>query len=188
MLRTIIGIVFLIAAALRAETVQFDPAGTKVQFTLPSMLHTVHGRFQLKEGAIQFDPVSGQASGRVTIDCTSGKSGNNDRDKRMHDSILESAKYPEITFTPDHIEGKFNGDGESQVQVHGMFAIHGAEHEMVLPFQLRASGGEISARTRFAVPYVRWGMKNPSTLFLRVKDTVEIEIDAAGRLSQSAVR
>jgi hypothetical protein len=30
------------------------------------------------------------------------------------------------------------------------------------------------------VPYTKWGMKNPSTLFLRVNESVEINLTAAG--------
>ena len=39
--------------------VDLDPARSRVDFTLSSVLHTVHGTFQLKQGAIRFDPSSG---------------------------------------------------------------------------------------------------------------------------------
>jgi len=35
----------------------------------------------------------------------------------------------------------------------------------------------------FTVPYQKWGMKNPSTLFLKVSDTVEIDLSAAGSVT-----
>ena len=38
------------------------------------------------------------------------------------------------------------------------------------------------ANTHFAIPYVQWGMKNPSTLFLRVNDKVMIDLQVVGRL------
>jgi len=31
---------------------------------------------------------------------------------------------------------------------------------------------------------VRWGMKNPSNIFLRVRDSVDVELKAAGTASQ----
>ena len=116
-----------------------DPAQTKVEFTLGSLLHTVHGTFQLKRGTLRFDPQSGKASGELVVDATSGESGSPARDKRMHASILESAKYPEITFRPDRVDGKVAAEGKSQVQLHGMFAIHGAEHEILLPVTVDAA-------------------------------------------------
>jgi polyisoprenoid-binding protein YceI len=153
-----------------------DPAQAKVDFTLGSLLHTVHGTFQLKRGTLSFDPQSGKASGELVVDATSGESGSPARDKRMHASILESARYPEIVFRPDRVDGKVAAEGKSQVQLHGIFAIHGAEHEIILPATVEAEAGQYNVNTTFEVPYVKWGMKNPSTLMLRVSDKVEITI------------
>jgi hypothetical protein len=62
------------------------------------------------------------------------------------------------------------------VQLHGVFAIHGVEHEILLPVTVDAGGGQYNVIGIFEVPYVKWGMKNPSTLMLRVDDKVEIVI------------
>jgi polyisoprenoid-binding protein YceI len=158
-----------------------DPAQTTVEFTLPSLLHTVHGTFQLKRGDVHFDPAGGQASGELVVDATSGESGSDGRDKRMHNTILQSATYPEIVFRPDRVAGKVALEGKSEVSLHGMFSIHGAAHEVTLPLQVEAAGGQYTATGTFKVPYVKWGMKNPSTLMLRVSDTVEITVHAVAR-------
>jgi polyisoprenoid-binding protein YceI len=153
-----------------------DPAQTKVEFALGSLLHTVHGDFHLKRGTLTFDPQTGKASGEIVVDAASGESGSPARDKRMHAAILEIAKYPEITFRPDRVDGKVASEGKSQVQLHGVFAIHGVEHEILLPVTVDAGGGQYNVIGIFEVPYVKWGMKNPSTLMLRVDDKVEIVI------------
>jgi polyisoprenoid-binding protein YceI len=169
----------LTAATLPAlrQSLQLDPAETKVEFTLPSLLHTVHGTFALKRGSFQFDPVTGKAAGELVVDATSGNSGSGARDRRMHKEILQSDKFPEIVFRPDRVDGKVLPQGASQVQVHGIFTIHGVDHEMMMPLEVQASEGQYSATGHFSVPYVQWGMKNPSTLMLRVNDTVEITIE-----------
>jgi polyisoprenoid-binding protein YceI len=169
---------------MHAETVVFDPARTTVDFTLGDVLHTVHGTFRLKSGVIHFDPGTGKASGSVVVDATSGDSGSHARDGRMHKNILESGRYPEIVFTPDSVNGKLSAEGTAQAQVHGVFRIHGADHEMTLPFEVQTEGGAVTAATRFSVPYVKWGMKNPSTFVLKVNETVDIGIHAVGRLSE----
>lgn len=171
-----------LCAALAAAClqVQFDAARTRIEFTLSDVLHTVHGTFKLKSGVIDFDPATGAATGKIVVDATSGESGSGGRDRRMHKNILESDRYSEITFVPDHVEGKLNPGGDATLQVHGLFGIHGAEHEITLPFQIHESKDTIEADTTFPVPYVKWGMKNPSTLFLRVSDTVQIHIHTAG--------
>jgi polyisoprenoid-binding protein YceI len=151
-----------------------DPA-TTVQFKLSATLHTVHGSFKLKRGAVRYDPATGKISGEVVADAASGSSGDDSRDRRMHKDVLESAKYPEIVFTPDRVDGAVAPQGVSQVQVHGVFRIHGAAHEITLPVEVRMKDGHASAKTNFTIPYVKWGMRNPSTLFLRVGGDVEIE-------------
>ena len=40
--------------------------------------------------------------------------------------------------------------------------------------------GHWTAASHFAVPYVKWGMKNPSTFILRVDQSVDIEVQASG--------
>jgi polyisoprenoid-binding protein YceI len=166
---------------VRETVLQIDPALTKVGFTLSDVLHTVHGSFALKRGTIRFDPLTGKASGELVVDAASGSSGSPARDRRMTANILESNRYPEITFRPDRVEGQVAAEGISNIGMHGIFAIHGAEHEITLPLQVDASGGKYTASGRFSVPYVKWGMKNPSTLFLRVADKVEIEVETVVR-------
>jgi polyisoprenoid-binding protein YceI len=164
-----------------AETVvEFDPGQTTVEFKLAGGFHNVHGTFKLKEGTIRFDPATGAASGALVIDAASGNSGNNSRDSRMHKSILESQKYPEIAFTPRHVKGQIALQGDSQVEVEGTFNIHGADHALTLVAKVNAQDGRLTAVTHFAVPYVQWGMKNPSTFILRVSETVDIDIHASG--------
>ena len=139
-------------------------------------LHTVHGLFSLTGGTLCFDPPTGKARANSSWTRASGDSGSKARDKRMHSNILESEKYPLITFRPDRVEGKVATEGKSEVQVHGMFSIHGAEHEITVPARVEASGGVYRVNATFQAPYVKWGMKNPSTLLLRVNDTVAITV------------
>jgi polyisoprenoid-binding protein YceI len=168
------------AAVAQETALQVDPAQTKVEFTLGDVLHTVHGTFNLKRGDVRFDS-SGKAAGELVVDAASGHSGSEARDRRMHANILESARFPEIVFRPDRVEGKVAPQGTSQVRLHGMFEIHGQAHEITLPFEVDAASGQFMATGTFPVPYVKWGMKNPSTLFLRVNDTVAITIHTVAR-------
>lgn len=179
---------FTLGAVAAGEDIElgFSPARTTVEFTLADVLHTVHGSFKLKRGQIRFDPGTGKAAGELVVDATSGSSGSNGRDRRMHKNILESDRYPEITFRPDRVEGKVAARGASLVRVHGMFAIHGAEHEITVPVQVESGASQLTATLRFPVPYVKWGMKNPSNLILRVSDTVTIDIHTVMEVGGSA--
>lgn len=174
-------LLFATAALAQNAVLEMDPAQTRVEFTLGDVLHTVHGTFALKRGSIQFDPATGKASGELVVDASSGASGSAARDHKMHKEILESARFPEIAFRPSRVEGRVVAEGASQVQVHGIFSIHGADHEIVMPAEVEASGGEYKLFAHFDVPYVKWGMKNPSTLFLRVNDKVAIAIHTVAK-------
>ena len=163
------------------EVFELDPAKTTVDFTLDATLHTVHGSFRAKGGSIRFDPESGQASGKIEVDATTGESGNGSRDHKMHKEVLESDKYPDISFSPSKITGK--AASGSSLQIQGIFRIHGADHPLTLSVPIDISGSQVSAKFHFVVPYVEWGMKNPSTLVLRVGKEVSIDILAVGNLN-----
>lgn len=163
-----------------AADLNFDPAKTTISFTLGATLHTVHGSFAMKHGSVHFDPVTNKLTGEIVIDAASGRSGNDGRDKKMHADVLESGRYPEIVFRPDRVDGQVASAGVSQIQIHGMFSVHGVEHEITIPIQVEMTAGHWTANAHFAIPYVKWGMKNPSTFVLRVDQSVEIEVQASG--------
>jgi polyisoprenoid-binding protein YceI len=169
-----------LSASAQQSNLQVDPARTSVQFTLGDVLHTVRGTFRLKRGSLQLDSSAGKLTGELVVDAKSGDSGSGMRDRKMHREVLESEKYPEISFRPDRLEGPVASSGKSSVKVHGMFGIHGVEREITVPAQVEISADHWTATVHFTVPYEKWGMKNPSTLFLRVNDSVEIDLTAAG--------
>ncbi len=180
-------LLFVTCAAAHAQSTQLklDAAKTRITWTLGDVLHTVEGTFALKAGTIVFDEQTGDASGQIVVDATSGNSGNGMRDSKMKNDVLESARYPEIVFTPKHVSGFVAGSESSTVQVAGDFNIHGGTHPLTLTLPITLKGTAIDAQTKFDVPYEQWGMKNPSTLFLKVSNTVQIRIEAVGEILTS---
>jgi polyisoprenoid-binding protein YceI len=177
------------SACAQEAAVTLDPAQTTIEFTLDSTLHTVHGTFKLKSGHISFDAATGKASGEIIVDAASGDSDNKSRDKKMHEDILESQKYPEIVFTPQHVKGAVNPQGASQVEVSGVFRIHGQDHDVTMTFSVQPPAGDkIEASTQFSVPYVQWGIKSASTFLLRASDTVKVEVHASGQFIPAGPR
>jgi polyisoprenoid-binding protein YceI len=171
------------AASAQQSTLTLDPARTTVSFTLGDVLHTVHGTFRLKRGTLQLDPGAAKLTGEIVVDANSGDTGSKIRDGKMHHEVLESEQYPEITFRPDRVEGTVSAKGKSTVKVHGTFTIHGVDREIEVPSVADLAEDHWTATLHFTIPYVKWGMKNPSALFLRVDDSVQIDIVAAGTLT-----
>ncbi|MGA2509498.1 MAG: YceI family protein [Candidatus Acidiferrales bacterium] len=181
---------FAVASPLRAQetVVTLDPAATKIEITLGATLHTVHGAFKLKSGEIHFDSATGKATGSVVVDATSGNTDNGSRDKKMHAEVLESAKFPEVVFTPSQVKGSLKevlaGQGASQAEVSGVFRLHGQDHDMTLAISAApAAPGQLQATAKFSIPFVKWGLKDPSTFMLHVSNAVDVEIQTTGRIS-----
>ena len=162
-------------------TFNIDPSKSAIQFTLGAILHTVHGTFRLKSGAFHFDPSSGKASGQITVDVRSGNTGVAARDHQMHANVLESDRFPDAVFSLDHVNGRVASKGESEVEVHGVLRIHGRDHEMTVPVRVQTQPGSLTARAKFTVPYVSWGMKDPSTLVLQVDKSVNVDVTLEGQ-------
>lgn len=191
----ILGITVLLAAspspphaaqATGEITLELDPAQTKVHYTVDSTLHTVHGTFNLKQGTVQFDAETGKAGGEIVVYATSGDSGNSSRDERMHKEILETAKYPDAIFRPRQIEGTVARSGASDVKLQGLMLLHGGEHEVVATVHAELAGDHWKGTAKFDVPYIQWGIKDPSNWLLKVKPVATVELDMAG--SQSGAK
>lgn len=169
-------------AAGQERVFEIDPAKTSIQFTLGAELHTVHGTFQAKRGELRVGPGSDLISGEIIVDAQSGHTGNGMRDRKMQKDVLESEQYPEISFRPDRVTGALAPQGKSAVKVHGVFNIHGVDRKIEVPAEVSISGTSWTASLRFTIPYAKWGMKNPSTFFLRVSDSVEIDFATTGSI------
>jgi polyisoprenoid-binding protein YceI len=183
---------FIWATALpgRSQQLRFEfaPSTTSIRFTLGDILHTFHGSFQLKQGDVAYSIGTQAVHGALVVDATTGQSGSRMRDRKMHREVLESQRYSEIIFRPDRVNSEVAPAGTSTLEVHGIFSIHGVDHELTMPVQLQILPDYWVADAHFAVPYVKWGMKNPSMFFLRVSQSVEIEIHATGQNHSAAAR
>lgn len=171
-----------VAVSAQSYVFELNPQQSQVSFTLGDVLHTVHGTFQVKRGSVTFDTSTGSASGLIVVDATSGESGNKARDHKMHKEILESDRFPEITFAPQHVLGQFLSDGRSQITMNGLIALQSKAHPISITIPVEVHSGSATANLSFPVPYVQWGLKDPSTFILRVNKEVKIDIHAVGRL------
>jgi len=171
------------AVAAHEVTLTFDPAQTKVHYMVDSSLHTVHGTFALKSGTLHFDPQTGKADGAIVVDATTGQSGNNSRDARMHKEILETWKFAEATFRPTQIDGQVFLNAASDFKVKGTITLHGSDHELLVPVHSEFSGDHWKGTAKFDVPYTKWGIKDPSNFLLHVKPIVNLELEMSGTQS-----
>src|SRR5216683_1689050 len=164
------------------DKLSLDTTRSEVHFTLADTLHTVHGTFHIQQGDITFDPATGKADGSIVVDALSGKSGNSIRDHRMTNDELKAPDFKTVAFVPTRFSGTFNSTGDSTLQVHGLFTLLGTPHEIDVPMQIQVDGDRIHAVGSFPVPYVQWGLKDPSTFMIKVNKEVQVELDLSGTL------
>ncbi len=167
----------------RQAVLELDPANTHIAYSLQGWPHVTHGTFRLKRGIIRIDTATGKADGSVMVSAASGDSGSPMRDGEMKDSILEVQRYPEITFTPRQAAGQRGSRGEFPATIRGILTLHGDPHEITLSMMVQPNGDRFTATTHFAVPYVAWGLKNPSLFVFRCADTVDVDLTTQGQVT-----
>jgi polyisoprenoid-binding protein YceI len=180
-----LGLALLLALSVSApaaeRTFTIDPGASRVAFTLGTTFHEVHGTMAIAGGVIRFDAETGAASGAITVDARSAATGNRKRDRTMHAEILESERFPTIVFTVERVEGRPADSGRSDLSLTGTMSLHGADHPMVLRGEVDGGGDRVRGDLRFAVPYVAWGLRDPSFFIVRAEKTVDVTVHAEGR-------
>lgn len=169
------------AGAVQREVV-LDPAASRVTFTLDTTFHEVHGTMALAGGAIRFDPETGSASGEVTVDARAAETGNRERDETMHAEVLETARFPTIRFRVERVEGRLAESGPSTLRMGGVLSLHGTDHPMTIPVTVETTGDEVRGEFSLSIPYVEWGLHDPSFFVARAAKTVDARVVAVGRL------
>jgi len=178
-----IGCLLLAVPALASErTLVLDPDRTEVSFDLPATGHDVHGLVSLERGVLRFDAATGTLEGEVVLDPSVARTGNRSRDKTMRKDVLETGRFPSIRFLPSSFEGTLAENGTSDLVVHGELDLHGSRHPIDLPTRLTAVGDELTAEFDLEVPFIDWGMHDPSILFLRVAKIVQVHVRAQGEV------
>ena len=160
----------------------FQPAKTSVTFTLKATGHDIDGALPVAFGEIRFDPDTGAASGQITIDVRRGQTGNSLRDWEMRKNVLETERYPTAVFQPNRVQGTLAPSGTSDLVLAGIVTFHGSEHALNVPVRATLSGDSVTAEAVFDVPYIAWGLRDPSLLFLRVAPVVAVTVKTESSL------
>lgn len=179
-------LLFVPGAFAQHQTFTVNADASQVAFSLGGSDHGTHGTFHVQSGMIDFDPSSTRISGSVVVAAGSGDSGNKSRDHKMTTEVLDAAHFAEVTFVPQSYQGTIASSGDSTIQVSGIFTLHGTPHQMTVPMQIHIEGAACTAKTQFSVPYVKWGLKDPSVFILKVAKEVTIDLTLTGRLTPAS--
>jgi hypothetical protein len=171
------------AALAQHETFFVNPDASEVKMTLNTTHEVVKGTFHIQSGSIEFDRSAPKISGSVVVLAGSGKTGNDSRDKKMNENILKVDRYTTVSFAPKTYTGAIAPSGDSTIQVRGVFTLLGNPHDLAITMQIHMDGSKATARAQFVVPYVEWGLKNPSFMFWKAENNVAIDLNLVGQVS-----
>ncbi len=169
------------ASAGQMLVLKVDPAESSLGFTLGATMHTVHGSLGSPSGRIAFDPATGLASGEVTIDLTRADTGIERRDRKMHEQVLATDRYPTAVYHVERVDLPAGlHQGENDLQLHGTLELKGDAHPIDVPAVATLDGRRVRADAKIEIPYVDWGLHDPSFFVLRVAKQVEVEMTIVG--------
>lgn len=100
-----------------------------------------------------------------TVDVSQLKSDSDRRDSRIREIGLETARFPQATFTatgpitipPDAVDGK-----TVTVPVEGEFNLHGVTKTVSIPLEVRRNGTQIEILGNYEFAWSDFGMTAPS--------------------------
>jgi hypothetical protein len=101
----------------------------------------------------------------------------------MYMDILKVDQYTTVSFAPKTYTGTIAPSGDSTIQVSGVFTLLGNPHDLTIPMQIHMDGSKATARAQFVVPYVQWGLQNPSFMFWKAENDVAIDLNLVGQVS-----
>ncbi|HLY39638.1 MAG TPA: YceI family protein [Terracidiphilus sp.] len=181
---------FILATALapvalaQHQTFVVNPDASEVKITLNTTHEVVNGTFHIQSGSIAFDRSIPNMSGSIVVEAASGKTGNGSRDKKMNKDVLKVEQFATVSFEPKTYTGAIAPSGDSNLQVTGVFTLLGSPHQITVPILVHFDGGGATARAHFVVPYVQWGLKNPSFLIWKAGNDVAIDLNLVGAISK----
>lgn len=171
------GMASLLAAPASGLRFELDTDRSELHFSLPATLHTVRGSFRFLAGRLRTGDDG--ASGEFVVDAKSGETGNAMRDRNLHSRVLDSANFPTILLEVDALE--LAADRRSGT-LRGTLRLRGTAHPLDIAFSADDSEvGQLRAAGTFTVPYVAWGLPDPSNLILRVDPVAQVQFSIIGR-------
>ena len=178
-----LALIFATAALAQRQTFAVNPDASEVKIKLNTTHEVVNGTFHIQSGSIEFDRSNSRMSGSVAVLAGSGKTGNDSRDKKMNKDILKVDQYTTVYFAPKTYTGPIAPGGDSTIQVSGVFTLLGNPHDLTIPIQIHTDGSKATVRAQFVVPYVQWGLKNPSFMFWKAENDVAIDLVLVGTMA-----
>ncbi len=111
-----------------------------------------------------------------------------DKDRReiereMQEKVLESAKYPEISYDCSRVTVNDPSNGQYSVTLHGNLTLHGVTNGLKVPARVAVTGDMLRAFGEFSLRQSDYNIKLVSAIGggLKVKDELKFSYDIVAR-------
>jgi polyisoprenoid-binding protein YceI len=106
----------------------------------------------------------------------------NDRqeiDRQMHENVLESDGYPEISYACSKISSSKTGDGQYWVALSGELTMHGVTHSQPVSARVAVNGDALRATGEFSVLQSDYDIRPVSAVggTVKLKDELKLSFD-----------
>jgi polyisoprenoid-binding protein YceI len=174
----------LLASTVSAQAASYaiDPAHTYVTFEIGHFgTSTNRGRFDKKEGTVEFDRAAKSGKVNISFDTTSINTGYAAFNKHLQSSeLFDAEKFPTMTFVAD----KFTFNGDKVSEVAGNLTLLGKTHPLTLKatnfncydspmLKHEVCGGDFEGtldRTAYGMNYgIDWGFPKNVHLVVQVE-------------------
>lgn len=98
--------------------------------------------------------------------------------KELREIVLETSKYPEITFKSADVTGNLTG-GQFEAKIGGDLTLHGVTRRIVIPARVTLSGATLRAQGEFTVNRSDYNVHATSALHgtIRVRNKLKFTFD-----------
>lgn len=102
--------------------------------------------------------------------------------KELDELVLETAKYPEITFESTDVQGNL-ANGQIEVKIGGNLSLHGVTRRIVIPARVTINGDKLRAQGEFEINRKDFNVNATSAFhgFVRVKHELKFTFDITGQ-------
>ncbi|HEX8845282.1 MAG TPA: YceI family protein [Pyrinomonadaceae bacterium] len=102
--------------------------------------------------------------------------------RELREIVLETAKYPEITFKSMDVTGKLVG-GQFEAKIGGDLTLHGVTRRIIIPVQVTLSGDTLRAVGEFTVNRGDYNVHATSAVhgLVRVRKKLKFTFDIVAR-------
>jgi polyisoprenoid-binding protein YceI len=102
--------------------------------------------------------------------------------KELKEIVLETAKYPDITFRSTEVKGSLK-NGAFEIKIGGDMTLHGVTRRMVIPAVVTVEGGALHAKGEFSLDRSDFNVKATSAFhgLVRIKNKLTFTFDIVGR-------